>query len=149
MTPDSDVAGPLWKLSETLPSLSGSGDRLIDRVCEQMESRNWEASEVFAMRLALSEALQNAVEHGNKRVVEKKVRLYVELNDSKALACVSDEGKGFNFGDIPDPTLEENICKECGRGLYLIRNLMTNVWHNKSGNVIYMEKKHNAPETKQ
>ncbi len=131
----------VWKLIQDLPSVSGSGDPCVDTVCERLESQGWLPADVFAMRLAMSEALENAVEHGNHRNVEKTVHLAVEIDDAHALVSVRDEGPGFNVAETPDPTLESNIEKVCGRGLFLIRNFMTNVWHNESGNIIYMEKR--------
>ena len=131
----------VWTLSRDLPSVPGAGEPSVDLVCEQLESQAWPDADVFAMRLAMSEALANAVEHGNKRDADKTVHLAVEVDDKRALVSVGDEGKGFNFADISDPTLECNLEKISGRGLFLIRNFMTNVWHNDSGNVIYMEKR--------
>ena len=136
----------LWRLNESFPSVSGAGESCFDAVCEQLESRAWSAGDVFAMRLALSEAFENAVEHGNKRDPSKSVHLSVELDDARAIASVRDEGPGFPVENAPDPTLEANLEKVSGRGLFLIRNFMTNVWHNKEGNVIYMEKEKKSEE---
>ncbi len=131
----------IWRFKAILPSISGSGEQYLDRIIEELSSRGWTDADQFAMRLALSEALENAVEHGNHRDELKSVRLSVEIDDTRALASVQDEGPGFPFTETPDPTLAENIDKQTGRGLFLIRNFMTNVWHNEAGNVIYMEKR--------
>ena len=129
-----------WRLIETLPSVSGSGESCIDKVINELESRGWSASDQFAMRLALSEAFENAVEHGNKKDSSKNVHLSVVVDDNRALATIRDEGPGFQYDATPNPTLDENLASVCGRGLFLIKNFMTNVWHNEAGNVIYMEK---------
>ncbi|MBQ9874295.1 MAG: ATP-binding protein [Thermoguttaceae bacterium] len=134
-------ASSVWKLKENLPSVSGSGEGCIDAVVAELAARGWDDGDQYAMRLALSEALENAVEHGNRRDSSKQIHLSVEIDDARALASVRDEGPGFAFAETPDPTLEENIGKMTGRGLFLIRSFMTNVWHNEVGNVIYLEKK--------
>lgn len=139
--PSDAVASDTWRLTTELPSRSGSGDAYVDQVVEQLALRGWIESDQFAMRLALSEALENAVEHGNRRDESKRVHLSVELDSRHALASVQDEGTGFPVGNASDPTLAENLVKKTGRGLFLIRNFMTNVWHNEAGNVIYMEKR--------
>ncbi|MBP5622863.1 MAG: ATP-binding protein [Thermoguttaceae bacterium] len=130
----------VWKLNASLPSVSGSGEQRVDAAIDELEARGWSSADQFAVRLALSEALENAVEHGNKRDDSKRIGLSIEIGDSKVYASVSDEGAGFRHEDAPDPTAEENVGKICGRGLFLIRNFMTNVWHNDVGNVIFMEK---------
>lgn len=133
---------PIWEKVWLLPSVSGSGEDAVETICSELESRNWSDADVFALRLALSEALQNAVEHGNHRAADKSVHLTGKIFDDYVLIEVGDEGAGFKTEDAPDPTLEENIGKISGRGLFLIRNFMTNVWHNEAGNIIYMKKKH-------
>ncbi|MBR4751266.1 MAG: ATP-binding protein [Thermoguttaceae bacterium] len=138
----------VWKLDASLPSVSGSGEQRVDAAIDELEARGWSPADQFAVRLALSEALENAVEHGNKRDKSKKIGLSMEIGDSRFYASVSDEGLGFRQEDAPDPTAEENIGKISGRGLFLIRNFMTNVWHNDAGNVIFMEKIPTSDEEK-
>ncbi len=139
MSPDVDST-QVWKLRDSLPSVSGSGEQRVDAVIDELEARGWSSADQFAVRLALSEALENAVEHGNKRDGSKRIGLSIEIDDKRFYASVSDEGSGFRKEDAPDPTLESNIEKSSGRGLFLIRNFMSKVWHNDQGNVIFMEK---------
>ena len=81
----------------------------------------------FGVDMAVREAVTNAVLHGNKlneaKVVDLKLR-----NSSEAFEIiVHDQGQGFNPGDVPDPTKEENILKTSGRGIFFMRNFMDTV----------------------
>ena len=75
------------------------------------------------MFLAVLEATNNAVIHGNKEDETKKVRLEIKQENNKLIIVVSDEGNGFDYDNIPDPTLPENIEKPDGRGVFVIRSL--------------------------
>lgn len=70
--------------------------------------------------LALSEAVNNAIMHGNKQDPDKNVYIKVMLENRTLTISVRDEGEGFDPSSIPDPLKEENLLKEGGRGIYLI-----------------------------
>lgn len=71
--------------------------------------------------LAVTEATTNAIIHANKKDINKKVTIEVIDNRSEVLIIVTDEGDGFDPDKIPDPTQPENLLKDSGRGLYLMR----------------------------
>jgi serine/threonine-protein kinase RsbW len=71
--------------------------------------------------LSLNEATTNAMLHGNKGQINKKVKISVSINNSKIKAVIKDEGKGFDPAKVPDPTMPENLFKESGRGLYIMK----------------------------
>lgn len=73
--------------------------------------------------LSTIEAVNNAILSGNKRQPEKKVTVVAEKADHQFRVTVGDEGEGFDYTDIPDPTLPDNINKVTGRGLYLMKTL--------------------------
>jgi serine/threonine-protein kinase RsbW len=73
------------------------------------------------IRLALNEAVTNAIIHGNKNDLSKKVTINAVKNDHSLTIHVRDEGEGFDVGDIPNPTDENNLLKPTGRGIFLIR----------------------------
>ena len=73
--------------------------------------------------LCVSEAVVNSIEHGNKNEFSKEVAIHVDCNTQSLDVKVSDEGEGFNYDDIQDPTCVENIMKESGRGLHIIKSL--------------------------
>ena len=73
--------------------------------------------------IAFTEAVNNAIYHGNKKNPEKKVIITLEKNTQHFIIYVKDEGVGFVESNIPDPTLPENLLKQSGRGVFLIRKL--------------------------
>lgn len=77
--------------------------------------------------IATTEAVNNGILHGNKRDPRKKVVLVCETVDSLLLITVEDEGPGVNPATLPDPLSEENILRENGRGVFLMRSLMDSV----------------------
>jgi serine/threonine-protein kinase RsbW len=75
-------------------------------------------------QIAVSEALVNAIVHGNKESKEKSVYINVDFDNSVLTIKIKDEGEGFNLEEIPDPTKNDNLLKEHGRGLYIIKSLV-------------------------
>lgn len=90
--------------------------------------------------LALSEAVTNCIIHGNKNNPKKKVSAKVTIEPHRLVFKIADEGKGFDYKNLPDPRIKENLLKESGRGNFLIRFFMDEVHFNKSGNQITMVK---------
>jgi serine/threonine-protein kinase RsbW len=77
--------------------------------------------------VATTEAVNNGIIHGNKRDQSKKVLLRVDVNSTTMTVRVRDEGRGVDVETIPDPLAEENLMRENGRGVFLIRSLMSSV----------------------
>ena len=96
--------------------------------------------DIFAIRLAVEEALVNAIKHGNQMDRSKKVHISYRLLADRFEVFIADEGAGFDPADVPDPTAPENLERPCGRGLMLMRHYMTEVNYNTSGNSVYMTK---------
>ena len=88
------------------------------------------------LRVSLTEALSNAMLYGNGRDPEKRVRVEVIVGEKEIKACVTDEGTGFDPGDVSDPTTPDNLEKSGGRGLFLMRELMDEVHFNERGNQV-------------
>ena len=97
--------------------------------------------DIFGIRLALEEALVNAIKHGNQmdRVQEGPHRL-PRPRRRASRSHITDEGPGFDPGDVPDPTAVENLERPCGRGLMLMRHYMSEVSFNGRGNSVRMAK---------
>ena len=85
---------------------------------------------ISALLLAVTEATTNAIIHANKSDKTKLVKVDVNVNDSKLVVKIIDEGKGFNPSSIPDPTHPENLLKDSGRGVYLMRVYMDGLDYN-------------------
>ena len=90
------------------------------------------------VRIALSEAISNAILRGNGDGPNKHVRVRATVSDEKLVFDIVDEGTGFDlFAERPDPTAPENIMNEEGRGLFLMQRLMDNVERfQRNGNVV-------------
>ena len=95
---------------------------------------------IFDIHVGFEEALRNAMIHGNKQDPAKRVSIETEITDDAVIICVEDEGAGFDLENLPDPTLDENLLKESGRGVYLIQNLMDEVRYEDGGRKVVMTK---------
>jgi serine/threonine-protein kinase RsbW len=130
----------IWRYTTSFPSVSGAGEPFVEAVLNELERRAWSSKDLFAVRLALDEAIMNAIEHGNQREPSKKVDVSAEISIERVLLSVRDEGQGFDESATPNPTLDENLEIPTGRGLLLIRSFMSNVWRASGGSEIFMEK---------
>jgi serine/threonine-protein kinase RsbW len=90
------------------------------------------------LRVGLTEALANAMLYGNRQDPRKRVRVEVLITAVQISLRVTDEGRGFDPGALPDPTLPANLTRSRGRGIFLIRHLMDHVEFNEKGNSIRM-----------
>ena len=77
--------------------------------------------------VSTSEAVNNGIIHGNHGNPDKKVSITCEVNSTAVVVRVKDEGKGFEPEQVPDPLREENLLRETGRGIFLMRTLMDHV----------------------
>ncbi len=90
----------------------------------------------FNLRTALAEALGNAIRYGTGEDPERVVRVQVELGRDAVRIYVVDDGHGFDPTRLPDPTHPDNLEREYGRGLFVIRHLVDDVEFNEKGNGI-------------
>lgn len=86
--------------------------------------------QLSVLLLAVTEAATNAIIHANKCDPSKLVKIHAQINDSKLIIKIKDEGKGFDPSKIPDPTEPENLLKDSGRGVYLMKVYMDDVKYN-------------------
>ena len=84
----------------------------------------------------MTEAVNNAIVHGNKENKEKKVELYLKQNKKSISFIIKDEGLGFDESKIPDPTNPKNLNNIKGRGVFLIKNLTDNVTFRNKGSEV-------------
>jgi len=132
------------KSSTNKSILINSDTSSVGKICnlllEELRGKNYAPEEVFAIHLALEEAMINAVKHGNKFDPAKKVDVNYTISDEKFEITVTDQGSGFSYKNLPDPRLEENLYKPCGRGVLLMRSYMDVVEFNETGNAVHMIK---------
>jgi serine/threonine-protein kinase RsbW len=86
--------------------------------------------------ISLSEAVNNAIIHGNKNIIHKETLVKASFVKDVLVFNVTDQGEGFNFLDLPDPTHPENLEKPQGRGIFLMNHLSDNVVYKEPGNSV-------------
>ncbi|NOQ72300.1 MAG: ATP-binding protein [Crocinitomix sp.] len=106
---------------------------LIDTVCEDLKLNEDHYGNIL---IAVTEAVNNAIVHGNDNDEDKKVKVEVAKKDEKVTFIVADEGNGFDFDNLPDPTAPENIEKPDGRGIFLMKNLSDEVNFDLNGSKV-------------
>lgn len=108
-------------------------EKLVGTVCHDLGVNDEAFGNVL---IAVSEAVNNAIAHGNKNNPDLNVTISV-LNDPASFCIqVKDQGVGFEFDALPDPTAPENIFKESGRGVFLMKNLADEVEFVNPGNTV-------------
>ena len=123
-----------------IPSETSQGREVQERIMGLLETRAYPDRDLFGVRLALEEAIVNAIKHGNGMDPSKEVRIDCSFDDDRVTIVIEDEGPGFDVTSVPDPTSEENLDKPGGRGIMLMRSFMSRVEYNDSGNRLLLEK---------
>lgn len=123
-----------------IPSEPMQLNRVESLILPRLEALNYGERAVFGVRLAIEEAVINAIKHGNRMDKAKRVTITYSVDEKECAISVEDEGPGFDPASVPDPTADENLELTHGRGLVLIRAYMDNVSFNKRGNRITMRK---------
>jgi serine/threonine-protein kinase RsbW len=124
----------------TIPSDLAEARRVQTLIEESLQACAYSEHDIFSIKLALEEALVNAIKHGNQMDPDKRVFVTYKITPSRFEIRITDEGEGFNPEDVPDPTAIENIERPCGRGLLLMRGFMTEVEYHPPGNSVSMAK---------
>ena len=111
-------------------------ENLIEEISEQFDIKN----DVYGnILVSVMEAVNNAVQHGNKNDERKSVDIYCSVTDKLVMFRIIDEGPGFKFNDIPDPTKPENIEKTSGRGIFLMNHLADEVSFSNEGREVQLK----------
>jgi len=111
----------------------------VEKYTEKIaKSINFSEEERDSLAISITEIVSNAISHGNKKDKNKKVIINYKLTPNTMTITVQDEGKGFNVNKIADPLDPQNLLKESGRGIYIVRTLMDKVEFefNKIGTLI-------------
>ncbi len=107
---------------------------IIERLVDELTQQNQINSEIYGnMLVSMVEAVNNAIIHGNKLDESKSVKVEYELNDNLFTFSVKDDGDGFDFKNLPDPTAPENLEKPHGRGIFLISHLVDELHFEDNG----------------
>ena len=136
------------------PMNEATGSFCIRRVDDMVPVREWlkdaldahhySGHDTFAVRLAFEEAATNSIVHGNGSDPAKSVNVDVTVNDAKVEMTIRDEGCGFDYTHLEDPTADKNLLRDCGRGVMLMRGFMDTVRFNDTGNCVCLVK-HRSP----
>ena len=108
-------------------------ESLIDKVCAELK---WGDENYGNVLIAVTEAVNNAIIHGNAKAEDKKIKVDVTRENNSVIFSVSDEGRGFDFQSIPDPTAPENLEKPDGRGIFLMKSLSDGVVFENGGSKV-------------
>jgi len=134
-------AGSFFEIEAWIPSEIKAISPLVDRLMRLIKGSCCVAGEEAAIELALDEALDNAVVHGNHMVSQKLVQVLCRCEPAKGISIVvKDQGQGFDPGAVPDPTAPENIGAEHGRGIWLMKSVMDEVSFECGGTEVRMRK---------
>ena len=123
-----------------IPSDTEAGHAIQERILQALESLEYPPRDVFGVRLALEEALVNAIKHGNAMDPDKQVRIACEVTQEQVRIEIEDEGPGFVPSDVADPTDDENLDCPGGRGIMLMRAFMNVIEYNALGNCVTLVK---------
>ena len=127
-------AGNLYTLQ--LPSKEES-ITLLEELIENIADTYNVGEDTFAnMMTCLNEALINAIKHGNKFDATKKVIVNADVDHKRLIWTVTDEGEGFDYVHLPDPTSPENLESLTGRGVFIIKHLADQCIFNTKGNEV-------------
>lgn len=128
-----------WTRVEFASSLEKARE-VEGQILRSCEKHRYNEADLFAIKLALEEALVNAVKHGNKLDPAKHVKVQYHVTNRRTDIVIEDQGNGFNPGELPDPTSDCNLEMCSGRGILLMRAYMSSVVFNPAGNKVTMSK---------
>lgn len=130
------------ELERDVPANPDAIERALEDIVTSLRQSRCACGDLDEVRLALREALNNAVRHGSRLNPRKRIHVTCRCNPQDGLwVRVRDEGGGFNPAQVPDPTAPENLERFSGRGLYMIRKLMDEVQFRDRGREIHMRRR--------
>jgi serine/threonine-protein kinase RsbW len=123
-------------ISIQIPSMM-ENIRMIESFIDNAKERFHLDDDIYGnIMIAVTEAVNNAIKHGNGGDKRKNVSLALSLNESTIKFTVKDEGSGFKYDELPDPTAPENLEKLGGRGIFLMRHLSDEVSFKEDGRIV-------------
>ncbi|PIQ63162.1 MAG: anti-sigma regulatory factor [Bacteroidetes bacterium CG12_big_fil_rev_8_21_14_0_65_60_17] len=117
----------------TIQSSFDDLERVVDEAEAFFSSHTENDDLVYKAVLLASEAVTNAIEHGNESILEKKVEIVFEERADAFIIEVEDEGEGFLRSAVGDPLAEDNLLEDGGRGLFLIERMADDVRYERGG----------------
>lgn len=119
-----------------IPSLA-ENIRMIESFIDNAKETFQLEDDIYGnIMIAVTEAVNNAIKHGNKSNKEKNVVLSLKIEDKILKFHIKDEGEGFDYDNLPDPTAPENLSKPGGRGIFLMKHLSDEVAFHNKGSIV-------------
>ncbi len=114
--------------------------RKVEKFVDEVSTECKLSEEIYGnVLIATLEAANNAILHGNKMDERKPVKIKFSNKGKKLILTVEDQGQGFNYREIPDPTAPENIEKVSGRGVFLMEKLSDRIEFLDKGRIVNLE----------
>jgi len=119
-----------------IPSLS-ENIRIIESFIDNAKEKFELEDDIYGnIMIAVTESVNNAIKHGNKSEKDKNVSLQIIFDETNIKFIIDDEGPGFDYNNLPDPTAPDNLEKVGGRGIFLMKHLADDiVFHNNGSRV--------------
>lgn len=123
-------------ISIEIPSLA-ENIRIVESFIDNAKEKYELTDDVYGnIMIAVIESVNNAILHGNQTDKQKNVRLSASLLEGEIVFSISDEGTGFDYKNLPDPTSPENVEKVGGRGIFLMKNLADEIQFKNDGRTV-------------
>ena len=123
-------------ISIEIPSLT-ENIRIIESFIDNVKEKYKLNDDIYGnIMIAVTEAVNNAINHGNKNNSSKNVTLTLSFQNELVKFLIQDEGEGFDYSKLPDPTAPENISKPNGRGIFLMKHLSDEVDFKEKGRIV-------------
>jgi serine/threonine-protein kinase RsbW len=114
--------------------------RKVEKLVDELSSEYNISADIYGnILIAALEAANNAILHGNKLNENKSVFISVKMEEHKLKIVVEDEGNGFDYKNVPDPTSPENIENVNGRGIFLMEKLSDRIEFTRNGATVELE----------
>ena len=114
-------------------------ETIVERTQAFAETHLGDEDLVYRVVLLTSEAVTNAMKHGNRFDADKNIRLSVEVHPDRVSLCVEDEGEGFDPDAVANPLRGDNLTRESGRGLFLMRRMADAVTYDRDKRRLCLE----------
>ena len=124
--------------SRTVKGTREAFDEIQDNVLARMIDFQYSETDLFSVRVAIEEALANALLHGHQGDKSLDIEVAWKVDGTSVEISVKDQGRGYDPSMVPDPTADENLTLPSGRGVAMMRSFMDEVLINERGNKVTM-----------
>jgi serine/threonine-protein kinase RsbW len=114
--------------------------RLVEKAIDELSTELNLSDEIYGnVMVATMEATNNAIIHGNNSDPKKNVKIQIQLEEKELKVHVEDQGIGFDYANVPDPTSPENLEKINGRGIFLMEHLSDEIIYQEEGRIVVLK----------